>query len=81
MKTTAQRKRVKHVKESSHVESTATAIPCDVEVIVNNRRTVALSKRGGLFVVDDAATLQATAGGLQAVLGKVQRLIRAGGES
>lgn len=78
MKTTAQRKRIK--KESSHVASTATAIPCDVEVIVNNRRTVALSKRGGLFVVDDAATLRATEGGLQAALGKVQRLIRAGGE-
>lgn len=78
MKTTAQRQ--PKVTESCHVATPATTNPCDIEVLVNNRRAVALSKRGGLFVVDDAETLRATEAGLQAALGKVRRLIRAGGE-
>jgi hypothetical protein len=76
MRKTAQRKRAQ--KESAHVATTATTTPCDIEVILNHRRTIALSRRDGLFFVDDADTLQDTASALRVVLDKVQRLIRAG---
>ncbi|MDD4736645.1 MAG: hypothetical protein PHP44_11140 [Kiritimatiellae bacterium] len=76
MKTTAQHQRAK--KESAHVATTATTTPCDIEVILNHRRTIALSRRDGLFFVDDADTLQETGAALRVVLDKVQRLIRAG---
>jgi len=80
MKTTAQRQ-VK-TKERSYVASSInTHAPCDIEIMLNNRKTVALSKRGGLFVLDDPDSLQATEAALRVTLGKVERLIKAGGAS
>lgn len=50
---------------------------CDLDVYLNNVKTLALSKRGGFFVRDDAADLARTESALRVALAKVQRLIRA----
>lgn len=78
MKTTAQRQAKK--KESAYVARAviATTTPCDIEVILNHRRTIALSRRDGLFFVDEIATLRDTAAALRLMLAKVERLIKAG---
>lgn len=76
----AKTQRQPKTKESAYVAPAAIAIntPCDIEVIINHRRTIALSKRDGLFFVDDADTLQETAAALRVMLAKVERLIKAG---
>ena len=65
--------------QSTKPEVSYVAQQCDIEIILNHRRTVALTKRDGLFFVDDAETLLATESALSRALDKVRRLIKAGG--
>lgn len=78
----AKTQRQAKTKERSYVASSNNTTPdCDIEIMLNNRKTVALSRRGGLFVLDDPDSLQATEAALRVTLGKVERLIKAGGQA